>query len=624
MTRHRETMHARLAAVLALLALMPGAAASAQRPVDLDTLHVRVGARAPGAFPALTRATQVLHREALLRAPVRSIGEALAWLTGVDIHQRSPAQADLALRGSTFEQVLVLVDGVRVSDAQTGHFDLDLTVPLSEVERIEVLRGAATAAYGTDAMGGVVNVVTRAGALGTARLEGGSFGTAAAALSTGWRAGGAAGRVSLEGGRADGHRQGTDYEIVQARASASIPLAARRVEASVGFAHRDFGARAFYTPAAAPFDEHETTRTLTATAALAPPAGATVGVEPRLSLRRHTDEFLLQRQDPDFYRNVHTGWQLGAELAGHWRRAGALSVAAGAEAWLDLLDSSALGERDERRAALYAEAAAGRPGNATGSVGLRLDAHDTFGAFLAPSFAGALWLHPDVRLRGSAGRAFRAPSWTDRYYEDPASVGNADLAPERAWEVEGGAAWETGPARLEVGVFFRRTDQAIDWARPEGAPDSEPWRTRNVERTDALGVEVEAEVALIGARWRVAVSALDQDSDDAAGFTSRYALRPLTRHALLIVDRPLGSHLDFSVRVAHARRAGDPGPAVTEGACVAGRESAGTRADARLSATMGAWRVFADARNLADAQVCEPGAVFAPGRNFGLGVRVGG
>ncbi|MEX2611490.1 MAG: TonB-dependent receptor [Gemmatimonadota bacterium] len=612
------------ATILALCGLLSATAPLAgQRPVELDTLRIHVGARAPGSFPALTRATQVLDRATLSAAPVRTVAEALAWVTGADLHQRSPAQGDLALRGSTFEQVLVLVDGVRVSDAQTGHFDLDLSVPLAEVERIEVLRGAATSAYGSDAMGGVVNVVTRRATGARATIEGGSFGAAAASLSGGWERAGSAGRAGLEFRRADGHRPGTDYDIVQGRASASLSLGERRLDAALGAAHRDFGARAFYTPATAPFDEHETTRTLTASAALLAPEGAARALEPRLSVRRHDDDFLLRRDDPAFYRNEHTGWQLGAELAGRWRPAGGVSLAAGGEAWLDLLDSSALGEREERRGALYAEAAAGRPGGATGTAGLRLDAHETFGAFVAPSLSGAVWLHPALRLRAAAGRAFRAPSWTDRYYADPASVGNPDLDPERSWEVEGGAVWSAGRLALEAGVFFRRTDEAIDWARPVGAPEDEPWRTRNVERTDVLGVELEAGAELAGARWRLAVSALDQDSRDAAGFVSRYALRPLTRSALVTMDRPLGEHLNLNLRVAHARRAGQEGPDVEAGACVPGRESAGTRADARLSGVWGRWRLFTDALNLADAATCEPGAVFAPGRSFRAGLEVG-
>ena len=150
-----------LAAVLSSL----GTPLSAQQPplVRLDTLRVDVASRTASGFPARSRVVQVLTEEDLRELPVRTVAEALQWMTAADLQPRSPAQTDLSLRGSTFEQVLVLVDGVRMSDPQTGHFDLDLTVPLDRVARIEVLAGPASALYGADALGGVVNVVTREG-----------------------------------------------------------------------------------------------------------------------------------------------------------------------------------------------------------------------------------------------------------------------------------------------------------------------------------------------------------------------------------------------------------------------------------------------------------------------------
>src|SRR5690606_3812326 len=132
------------------------AAAQQGAAIALDSIHVSVGSRPTAALPAATRAVQVISADAIARAPARTVAELLEWALGADVQARSGAQADLALRGGTSEQVLVLVDDVRMSDAQTSHFDLDLAVPLAEIERIEILRGPATAVYGADAVGGVV------------------------------------------------------------------------------------------------------------------------------------------------------------------------------------------------------------------------------------------------------------------------------------------------------------------------------------------------------------------------------------------------------------------------------------------------------------------------------------
>src|SRR5690606_8164456 len=100
-----------------------------------------------------------------------------------------------------------------------------------------------------------------------------------------------------------------------------------------------------------------------------------------------------------------------------------LRVAFGGEAFHDILRSTSLGDREEDRAALFAEATAGATGTATVAIGLRSDWHSSFGGFIAPSLAGAVWPTEAIRLRASIGRAFRAPTWTERYYIDPANIG---------------------------------------------------------------------------------------------------------------------------------------------------------------------------------------------------------
>ena len=168
-------------AVLALLGAMGLARPSAAQriPHEIDTVHVV--ARTDPTVVSATRSFEILTRADLARHASRSLADVLGLALGVDAQQRSPAQADLGLRGSTFNQVVVLVDGVRVSDVQSGHYALDLAVPVAMIERIEILRGTGSAMYGSDAIGGVVNIVTRAdSAFGDAATRAGSFGGALA------------------------------------------------------------------------------------------------------------------------------------------------------------------------------------------------------------------------------------------------------------------------------------------------------------------------------------------------------------------------------------------------------------------------------------------------------------
>src|SRR5690606_10557026 len=161
---------------------------------------------------------------------------------GADLLSRSAAQADFSLRGGSFEQVLILVDGVPVNDQQTGHFHLDVAVPLDAVDRIEILRGPASAVYGSSAVGGVVNIVTTNDASVGARVQGGSFGAyafggSASARSDRFRAG-----VSADHDASDGHRDGTDHRITQARITLGAAIGSSELRADAGMAARDFGA----------------------------------------------------------------------------------------------------------------------------------------------------------------------------------------------------------------------------------------------------------------------------------------------------------------------------------------------------------------------------------------------
>ena len=105
-----------------------------------------------------------------LRVPVTvypenniAVTEALKELPGLDLQTRGllGSQADISIRGSTYQQILILIDGMRVNDPQTAHHNMDLPVPLSVIEKIEVLKGQASSVYGADAFGGVVNIITK-------------------------------------------------------------------------------------------------------------------------------------------------------------------------------------------------------------------------------------------------------------------------------------------------------------------------------------------------------------------------------------------------------------------------------------------------------------------------------
>ncbi len=577
----------------------------AQSSVTLDTVRITAVSRIPTSLATPLRSVEVIDRARLERMPAVTVADYLATTLGVDVRGRSPAQADVSLRGSTFEQVLVLVDGVRVSDAQTGHFNLDLAVPLDLIERIEILRGPASAVYGADAVGGVINVVTRRGSgSADARAWGGTFSSLGGAVS----GGSTTGPLRLSGGadyaKSDGHRSGTDFDLVQGRLGAELQVGGGRLLSDVGIGARDFGAADFY----APFPSHERTRSSTATLRYEsrPDAPWTVGVTG--STRRHSDLFTLVRENPAIYQNSHVSWQSSGELVARYASANPWGVALGGEVNDLRLRSVRLGDRNETRSAAFSEATLGRPRGPMLNVGVRADRSSTYGDFVSPSAAVALPLHSIALLRGSVSRNFRAPTWTERFYEDPGNVGEPDLRAERFIGSEIGLRlFPSSRISVDVAGFARDAKDVIEWAKPVGATPTTPWRTMNIASATYRGIEAQVSAPeFLGVDWRIHATGLRFKPEGAAGFEGKYALRPVSRTLGLSASAPILSSLRVSV----------DGVQVT-------RKDEGSHLLANARVAYG-WRAVAltlDVLNLANDAYLDASAKDAAGRAVYVGAR---
>ena len=152
---------------------------SPDKEATLDDVEI-TGSRAPLALGQAARMVTVLSREEIQAAPVQSINDLLKMVAGVDVRQRGPigAQTDIGIRGSTQEQITILLNGINICDPQTAHNAFDLPCDLSDIIRIEVLEGPASRVYGTSSLVGAINIVTNdgKGKRSEVRVEGGSFG----------------------------------------------------------------------------------------------------------------------------------------------------------------------------------------------------------------------------------------------------------------------------------------------------------------------------------------------------------------------------------------------------------------------------------------------------------------
>src|SRR5688500_13226430 len=207
---------------------------------------VVTAAATPVELGSVTRSLTVITREQLEMLPVHTVADALRLLASVDVRARGErgVQSDFAVRGANFGQMLVLVDGVRLNDAQSGHHNGDIPVPLDAVERIEVLYGPGSSLFGADAFGGTVNVITRrAPAPPSLLVQGGSFGFAAGRGQAGFERGSLRQMFAASVDRSAGFMYDREFTTTIAT---SRTLIGPDSGVSVSFLRKAFGANNFY------------------------------------------------------------------------------------------------------------------------------------------------------------------------------------------------------------------------------------------------------------------------------------------------------------------------------------------------------------------------------------------
>ena len=617
---------------VAIVFLLASPLAAAQLPGDDEILPpvkaaVAVVASRTGTETGASTVA-VLTRKEIERLPARSLAELLRYLPSIDVRRRGPegVQADISLRGADYNGTLVLVDGEPVNDPQTNHHTLDLDVPADAIERIEVLYGAASALYGSEAIGGVINVVTRAGSLGKARaqLEGryvhGSHSLDAGSLRLATRITDAV-TVSLDGSRSEssGFRDDREHVIDALRASLRVDTPLGPVTLAGGTASRAFGAYAFYGTQYPNQQEWTRTRSLRLSADLA--LGAGWSLAPSAAVRNHHDDFVLERTAPDFYRNLSETDRTAFRLVARRPLLGG-TLAVGGETGRDTIDSTTLGNHARSHGAAFVEL--GRPFSTAAPsaggfrAGLRADRYDGFETRVSPQLAAWAALGAGVEARASVGTAFRVPTFTELYYIDPQTVGNPGLLPEKATNVEAGLTWDTGAVIVDAALFARHGTDVIDFVRsstlePYHATNLGTVDTRGIEGTVSLDTSAFARTPFTRLALRAAFYSADLErlKAEAGATEGRYVLDPLRVRWDFLAEARLPFRLEALVRLSYFDR-----PSFAEGVLLL---------DARLGYDLlegDIFEIYVEGDNLGAVRYEEVSGVPLPGRILAAGLRL--
>jgi len=514
--------------VLPCVALAQSQQQTTAKVPEVRTTVVVVGTPDPIAQEDSPRATETVAVQAHPLA-FTDTNDMLRDDASVDLEQRGGGgvQTDVTIRGGSFEQVLVLLNGLRINDVETSHFNLDLPVPMEMIDTVNVLHGAGSTLYGSDAVSGVVDFETAKppdGWLLRLRAGGGTHGEDDDAALASW-SGRIAGGKSLSevvGGErdfSDGFIADRDYRSEDASSETRFQSPLGISDVLLAGSDRRFGANQFYGN----YDSWERTKGWFS----AINQQIDDKTQASLAYRRHSDIFVLLRDDPAVYKNQHvdTSWQAAVRRKDDLPWNGA-AVYYGLEEDSDQINSTNLGQHGRNRGAGYADFELHGESWGTISAGLREEVFGGGPVVTTPTVAGSAWLKRKVKLRASVESGFRQPTYTDLYYSDPTTLGNPNLKPESSWNYEGGADWYASERlTLTLTAFHSSLTNAIDYVRPyPTALNPAPlWQAENLNGVTFNGLESAMDWRPIaGQSFRLGLTTLQGSQSALNGLQSEY------------------------------------------------------------------------------------------------------
>jgi vitamin B12 transporter len=523
---------------------------SSHNPKEVHLSEIEVSGDQPLVWSQLTHAVSVMERSEINASPARSLDDMLEQIAGLDIRQRGSdgVQADLSIRGGSFDQVLILLNGVNITDPQTGHYSLDLPVDLQQIQRIEILQGSGARIWGSNAFSGVINIITtpeptQQGKQFLLDLSGGSFGyfsgTGSAYLN----------RKSLTAGgsasykHSDGYRENTDFDLFNSHIQVSY-----RSEHLGGFSfqsgyqQKSYGANSFYSFAYP--NQYEQTKTLFTALNWEKKAGKNF-LQAQLYNRLHHDRFELFRNGENA-ATWYTGhnYHLTDVSGGTWkalhpstfgktivgidiRNEHILSNVLGealSSSKTDIFDKDGLFTKKANRTnyrvfadqTVYLDAL-------TLSAGLSGNYHSDFGSYFYGGMDANYRITENVQASFGLNQSFRLPTFTDLYYKSATQSSNPDLKPEKSTTYELGLTYKKHAFSASAVAFYRAGKNVIDWVKQ---PDSTKWVCRNETALNTSGADLTAEYQTIRGflkSLRLSWSGLYMHKT-ATGYDSKYAL----------------------------------------------------------------------------------------------------
>lgn len=499
---------------------------------DIDSIEIQ-GKFTATTFKNANQNISIITKEEILNSPAVSIDEILQQVPGMDIRRRGAngVQSDVGFRGNSFEQVLILINGIRMNDSQTGHNSLNIPVDLDDVERIEIVKGPAARRFGQNAYAGAINIITKTQIGKNVKISAnaGDYKTFGFGLNANVGNEKFSQLLQANSNTSQGYRHNTDFDIRNVYYQNQLKIKNGDLRLQAGFSEKKFGANGFYASPLAT-EQYEELQASIISIAHQQNFGK-FRLNSNAYWRRGQDMYLFNREKPEIYRNMHIGNNVGGEVnSSYTSNLGTTGL--GIELRKEFLESSNLGSRErfvtqvffEHHFSFFEKKLNITPGASWAN-------YSTNGNFFYPGLDIGYTFYQNNKIYGNISRVHRVPTFTDLYYTSKTEKGNPDLLPENALYAELGYQYQNKNIIAKLSGFLRNSNNAIDWTKV--SLQDPIWYSKNIGKTEIKGIETE--ISYLSFSWMkftVGYTYLDNKLKDINELNSRYALDNL-KHQLV-------------------------------------------------------------------------------------------
>lgn len=460
---------------------------SQSKTYKLDEIIV-TGSRIPTSFKNSSKNIILISSKEISQIPVDNISDLLKFVNSVDVRTRGieGMQSDISIRGGSFDQTLILIDGIKMNDPQTGHHNLNLPISLDNIEQIEILKGNGSKIYGVNAFSGAINFKMKKNFDNSISIKslGGENGLFDVGLTLNTSLNNS---LFISRKKSDGYRVNTNFKNDLLSFTQNFINGNFYSNLFIGYLDKNYGANSFYSDRF----PNQFERTVTRIANFKGEVDLNnLIISSKIFYRNNFDDYHLDFFRPNWNHNTHFTEFYGTELQTNFNSYfGKSSI--GVEYIKDKISSSNLGNHSRNQLSIFAEHNYLLENKFSLSVGLFFYKYSNINLKILPGIDLAYYLADNLKMFSSYGTSIRVPNYTELYYVSPANMGNPSLLYEESNNYEIGLSYQTKFYTINSTAFSRAGKNLIDWVRMN---KNNPWKVENVTNLKTTGFELASNI----------------------------------------------------------------------------------------------------------------------------------